>query len=258
MISSSPRWSADRSLVTRPALGCAPRAAPHRHRSTLGVNVTSCAASTSASTVPGRPRRRARGRPSRVAPTIGANLIMPSFVAIIVGGLGSLLGTLLGGLMIGVASGLAAGRFSLRHRSGDLRDDGAGAAHPPPAVCSAKRGGCIEPAPQPPLRRRRLNPAAAHAVLDGRDRRLYRTGDPHRRHGAGGDVAELSARISPASSPSDTPPILGSAPMARRWRSSISTRERSRQSGSGRRRNDRGDDHRRPRSSSCAASISPW
>ena len=44
-------------------------------------------------------------------PTIGTSLIMPSFVAIIVGGLGSLLGTLLGGLMIGVASGLAAGDF---------------------------------------------------------------------------------------------------------------------------------------------------
>jgi branched-chain amino acid transport system permease protein len=43
-----------------------------------------------------------------LSPTIGANLIMPSFVAIIVGGLGSLLGTLIGGLMIGVASGLAA------------------------------------------------------------------------------------------------------------------------------------------------------
>jgi branched-chain amino acid transport system permease protein len=39
-------------------------------------------------------------------PTIGDNLIMPSFVAIIVGGLGSLIGTLLGGLLIGVASGL--------------------------------------------------------------------------------------------------------------------------------------------------------
>ena len=43
-----------------------------------------------------------------LSPTIGANLIMPSFVAIIVGGLGSLVGTLLGGLLIGVASGLAA------------------------------------------------------------------------------------------------------------------------------------------------------
>jgi branched-chain amino acid transport system permease protein len=39
-------------------------------------------------------------------PTIGDGLIMPSFVAIIVGGLGSLPGTLLGGLLIGVASGL--------------------------------------------------------------------------------------------------------------------------------------------------------
>lgn len=39
-------------------------------------------------------------------PTIGSDLIMPSFVAIIVGGLGSLPGTLLGGLLIGVASGV--------------------------------------------------------------------------------------------------------------------------------------------------------
>ena len=44
-------------------------------------------------------------------PTMGANVLMPSFVAIIVGGLGSLLGTLIGGLMIGVASGLAAVYF---------------------------------------------------------------------------------------------------------------------------------------------------
>jgi branched-chain amino acid transport system permease protein len=41
-------------------------------------------------------------------PTIGSTLIMPSFVAIIIGGLGSLPGTLLGGLLIGVASGLTA------------------------------------------------------------------------------------------------------------------------------------------------------
>jgi branched-chain amino acid transport system permease protein len=39
-------------------------------------------------------------------PTIGGELIMPSFVAIIVGGLGSLPGTLIGGLLIGVASGV--------------------------------------------------------------------------------------------------------------------------------------------------------
>jgi branched-chain amino acid transport system permease protein len=39
-------------------------------------------------------------------PTIGSTLIMPSFVAIIIGGLGSLPGTLFGGLLIGVASGI--------------------------------------------------------------------------------------------------------------------------------------------------------
>ena len=39
-------------------------------------------------------------------PTIGTSLIMPSFVAIIVGGLGSLPGTLLGGLLIGIAAGI--------------------------------------------------------------------------------------------------------------------------------------------------------
>ncbi len=39
-------------------------------------------------------------------PTIGDSLIMPSFIAIIVGGLGSLPGTLAGGLLIGVASGV--------------------------------------------------------------------------------------------------------------------------------------------------------
>jgi branched-chain amino acid transport system permease protein len=39
-------------------------------------------------------------------PALGATLIMPSFIAIIVGGLGSLPGTLLGGLLIGVATGV--------------------------------------------------------------------------------------------------------------------------------------------------------
>jgi branched-chain amino acid transport system permease protein len=41
-------------------------------------------------------------------PTMGAGLLMPSFIAIIVGGVGSLPGTLLGGLLIGVASGTTA------------------------------------------------------------------------------------------------------------------------------------------------------
>ncbi len=41
-----------------------------------------------------------------LTPTMGDSLIMPSFVAIVVGGVGSLLGSLLGGLIIGVASGI--------------------------------------------------------------------------------------------------------------------------------------------------------
>jgi branched-chain amino acid transport system permease protein len=39
-------------------------------------------------------------------PTMGTALLMPSFIAIIVGGVGSLPGTLVGGLLIGVAAGL--------------------------------------------------------------------------------------------------------------------------------------------------------
>ena len=41
-------------------------------------------------------------------PNMGDDLLMPSFIAIIVGGVGSLPGTLLGGLLIGVASGMTA------------------------------------------------------------------------------------------------------------------------------------------------------
>ena len=39
-------------------------------------------------------------------PNMGDDLLMPSFIAIIVGGVGSLTGTLLGGLLIGVASAM--------------------------------------------------------------------------------------------------------------------------------------------------------
>jgi len=39
-------------------------------------------------------------------PTMGESVIMPSFVAIIVGGVGSLVGSVLGGLIIGVAAGI--------------------------------------------------------------------------------------------------------------------------------------------------------
>jgi len=41
-----------------------------------------------------------------LTPPMGNSLIMPSFVAIIIGGVGSLLGAVLGGLIIGVAAGV--------------------------------------------------------------------------------------------------------------------------------------------------------
>ncbi|HVY59570.1 MAG TPA: branched-chain amino acid ABC transporter permease [Xanthobacteraceae bacterium] len=41
-----------------------------------------------------------------LTPPMGSSLIMPSFVAIIVGGVGSLLGAVLGGLIIGLAAGI--------------------------------------------------------------------------------------------------------------------------------------------------------
>ena len=41
-----------------------------------------------------------------LTPTMGESLLMPSFVAVIVGGVGSLSGAVLGGLLIGVAAGI--------------------------------------------------------------------------------------------------------------------------------------------------------
>jgi branched-chain amino acid transport system permease protein len=46
-----------------------------------------------------------------LTPTMGDSLIMPSFVAIVVGGVGSLLGSRRGGLIIGVASGVTTAFF---------------------------------------------------------------------------------------------------------------------------------------------------
>ena len=44
-------------------------------------------------------------------PTMGTSLLMPSFVAIIVGGVGSLMGSLFGGIIIGVAAGITTTYF---------------------------------------------------------------------------------------------------------------------------------------------------
>ena len=53
-----------------------------------------------------------------------------------------------------------------------------------------------------------------------RDRRLHRARQPRRGHGAGGDVAQLPARLHRRAVASAMPPISASAPTARRWRSS--------------------------------------
>ena len=47
-------------------------------------------------------------------PNMGDDLLMPSFIAIIVGGVGSLTGTLIGGLLIGVAAALTTVVLSVR------------------------------------------------------------------------------------------------------------------------------------------------
>jgi len=46
-----------------------------------------------------------------LTPPMGSSLIMPSFVAVIVGGVGSLVGSILGGLLIGVAAGITTTYF---------------------------------------------------------------------------------------------------------------------------------------------------
>ena len=72
-------------------------------------------------------------------PNMGDDLLMPSFIAIIVGGVGSLTGTLLGGLLIGVAAALTTVVYPAGHRGGDLRHHGDRAADP--AARPARRGG---------------------------------------------------------------------------------------------------------------------
>ena len=72
-------------------------------------------------------------------PTMGTGLLMPSFIAIIVGGIGSLPGTLLGGLSdrggIGIDRGLSAGC----QRSGYLRSDGGGPSDPAARIAGRRR-----------------------------------------------------------------------------------------------------------------------
>ena len=101
-------------------------------------------------------------------PTIGASLIMPSFVAIIVGGLGSLPGTLLGGLLIGVASGVTTVFFPSATEAVIYVMMAAGAAGAPARPAGRGRAGSDERdrRQQAGAERRRLAAAADDAVLD--------------------------------------------------------------------------------------------
>ncbi len=71
-------------------------------------------------------------------PTMGQGLILPAFVAIIVGGLGSLPGAILGGLLIGVAAGRHLDLLPGGQRRGDLPDHGGRADRD--AARAARRG----------------------------------------------------------------------------------------------------------------------
>ena len=101
---------------------------------------------------------------------MGDDLIMPSFIAIIVGGVGSLTGTLLGGLLIGVASALTAVVPAGRERGGDLRHHGGRAADPPARLARRRRHADMSAErdrDRLAALDRDLGRAAAGAVLDG-------------------------------------------------------------------------------------------
>ena len=83
----------------------------------------------------------AAGHARTAADRSATSLIMPSFVAIIVGGLGSLPGTLLGGLLIGVASGVTTVFFPSATEAVIYVMMAARAAGPP--ARPARRGGPV-------------------------------------------------------------------------------------------------------------------
>ena len=148
-------------------------------------------------------------------PTIGSTLIMPSFVAIIIGGLGSLPGTLLGGLLIGVASGITTVFFPSASRGGDLRDDGAGPAGP--AARPARRGGpvLVDARSRKRARRRRhLAAAADDALLAQLRSAATRRSAPACWCWRWPRWRSISCWASPACCRSAMPPISASAPMA--------------------------------------------
>ena len=101
-------------------------------------------------------------------PNMGDDLIMPSFIAIIVGGVGSLTGTLLGGLLIGVAAALTTVVYPAGGRGGDLRHHGARPADPPARTARRGRNADMSTPPRPRAVAGRRAPVAAAGRSSGR------------------------------------------------------------------------------------------
>ena len=130
-------------------------------------------------------------------PTMGTGLLMPSFIAIIVGGIGSLPGTLAGGLLIGVASGVTAVFFPAASEAVIYVMMAVILLDPSARPVRRRRNDDVErrTIPQADRPRGDLGRAAVRALLDGAARRLYRARHPRAGAGARRDVAELPARL---------------------------------------------------------------
>jgi hypothetical protein len=148
-------------------------------------------------------------------PTIGTGLIMPSFIAIIVGGIGSLPGTLLGGLLIGVASGVTTVFFPSASEAVIYVMMAAVLIVAAARVVRRGRALLMDSASD-----KRVADAAVWAalllgaLLAARCRRLYRARQPRAGAGARRHGAQFPARVSPACCRSAMPPISASAPTA--------------------------------------------
>ena len=141
-------------------------------------------------------------------PNMGDDLLMPSFIAIIVGGVGSLTGTLLGGLLIGVAAALTTVVWPSRQRGGDLRHHGRRADHAPARTDGRGRDADMSSAttatpcrPNAAARSaldataRHLGGAADRAALAAVARRLHRARRPRAGAWPGGDVVQHPAGL---------------------------------------------------------------
>ena len=128
-------------------------------------------------------------------PTIGSSLIMPSFVAIIVGGLGSLPGTLLGGLLIGVASGVTTVFFPSASEAVIYVMMGLVLLMRPRGLLGEEGRLLVISAQQARRRVADLAAAARACPIGSTGRRLHLTGHPRSGAGARRHVAQFPARL---------------------------------------------------------------